>query len=60
MHTELEGQSLLLDDLGREMDTAESKMGSVMKKLTKVLHMSSGKISSIIFFREFQTNIIFF
>jgi hypothetical protein len=42
MHTELEGQSLLLDDLGREMDTAESRMGSVMKKLTKVLHMSSG------------------
>ena len=45
MNNELEDQAFLLDDLGREMETADSRMGSVMKKLTKVLHMSSGKIS---------------
>lgn len=43
MQNELEDQAFLLDDLGREMDTADSRMGSVMKKLTKVLHMSSDK-----------------
>lgn len=43
MTNELDDQAFLLDDMGREMDTADSKMGSVMKKLTKVLHMSSDK-----------------
>jgi syntaxin 6 len=36
-------QANLLEDLGREMETADSRMGSVMKKLTKVLHLSSDK-----------------
>ena len=43
MQNELEDQAFLLDDLGREMDTTESRLGTVTKKITKVLHMSSGK-----------------
>lgn len=43
MQNELDDQANLLDDLGREMETADSKMQIVMKKLTKILHMSSGK-----------------
>lgn len=42
MQNELDDQAVLIDDLGREMDTADSKMQNVMKKLTKVLHMSTG------------------
>jgi len=42
MQNELDDQAILLDDLGREMDTADTKMQTVMKKLTKILHMSSG------------------
>jgi len=33
----------MLDDFSREMDTTETKMDNVMKKMAKVLHMSSGK-----------------
>lgn len=43
MQNELEDQAFLLDDLGREMDTTESRLGTVTKKITKVLHMSSDK-----------------
>jgi hypothetical protein len=43
MQNELDDQANLFDDLGREMDTADSKMQTVMKKITKVLHMSSDK-----------------
>jgi hypothetical protein len=50
MQNELDDQANLLDDLGREMDTADSKMNVVMKKITKVLHMSSGMI---LFVRSF-------
>jgi len=32
----------MLDDFSREMDTTETKMDNVMKKMAKVLHMSSG------------------
>ena len=42
MQNELDDQAHLLEDLGREMDTADSRMGTVMKKLTKVLHLGSG------------------
>jgi hypothetical protein len=42
MQNELDDQAILLDDLGREMDAADSKMHTVMKKITKILHMSSG------------------
>lgn len=48
MQNELDDQAVLLDDLGREMDTADSKMQTVMKKLTKVLHMTSGKCACIL------------
>ncbi len=44
MQNELDDQADLLNDLGREMDTADSKMQTVMKKITKVLHMSSGNL----------------
>jgi len=43
MQNELDDQAVLIDDLGREMDTADSKMQNVMKKLTKVLHMSTDR-----------------
>jgi len=33
----------MLDDFSREMDTTDTKMDNVMKKMAKVLHMSSGK-----------------
>ena len=42
MQNELDDQANLLEDLGREMDTADSRMNTVMKKLTKVLHLGSG------------------
>ncbi len=54
MQNELEDQAFLLDDLGREMDTTESRLGAVTKKITKVLHMSSGKG-----FRKIFINIFF-
>ena len=37
----------MLDDFSREMDTTETKMDNVMKKVAKVLHMSSGKNNSL-------------
>ncbi|RNA41848.1 syntaxin-6 isoform X1 [Brachionus plicatilis] len=43
MQNELDDQANLLDDIGREMDTADSRMQNVMKKMTKVLHLSSDK-----------------
>lgn len=42
MQNELDDQANLLDDIGREMDTADSRMQNVMKKITKVFHLSSG------------------
>ena len=33
----------MLDDFAHEMDTTDSKMDNVMKKMAKVMHMSSGK-----------------
>lgn len=48
MQNELDDQANLLDDIGREMDTADSRMQNVMKKITKVLHLSSGKIFKIL------------
>lgn len=57
MQNELEDQAFLLDDLGREMDTTESRLGTVTKKITKVLHMSSGKVFFIkIFFNNIMQN----
>ncbi len=44
MQNELDDQANLLDDLGREMETADSRMGTVMKKLNKVLHLSTGNV----------------
>ena len=34
----------MLDDMGHEMENAESKMDSTLKKMAKVLRMSNGKI----------------
>lgn len=33
----------MLDDFAHEMDTTDSKMDNVMKKMAKVLHMSNGR-----------------
>ena len=35
----------MLDDFGHEIETTDSRMDNVMKKMAKVLHMSNGKIS---------------
>ncbi len=35
--------SSMLDDFAHEMDSTESKMENVMKKMAKVLHVSNGK-----------------
>lgn len=43
MQNELDDQAQLLDEMGREMETADTRMNSVMKRITKVLHMSSDK-----------------
>lgn len=40
---ELDEQAVMLDDFAHEMDTTESKMDNVMKKMAKVLHMSNDK-----------------
>jgi len=40
---ELDEQAVMLDDFAHEMDTTESKMDNVMKKMAKVLHMSNDR-----------------
>ena len=37
----------MLDDFAHEMDTTESKMDNVMKKMAKVLHMSNGAYQNL-------------
>ncbi len=39
----------MLDDFSHEMDTTDTKMDSVMKKMAKVLHMSNGKLTVFVF-----------
>jgi syntaxin 6 len=43
MQVELDDQAALFDDMGREMDTAESRTQAVMKKIAKVMHLSNDK-----------------
>lgn len=43
MQNELDDQAFLLDDLGREMETADSRMNTVMKKISKVLNINTDK-----------------
>ncbi|KJH51738.1 SNARE domain protein [Dictyocaulus viviparus] len=40
---ELNEQAVMLDDLGNEMDTVDSKLNNVMKKIAKLTHMDDGK-----------------
>lgn len=40
---ELEEQNIMLDEFGHEIDTTESRMDNVMKKMAKVLHMSNDR-----------------
>ncbi|CAN7990276.1 unnamed protein product [Ixodes pacificus] len=40
---ELDEQSVMLDDLGHDMDNTESKMDGALKKMAKVLHMSNDR-----------------
>ena len=42
MHNELDDQAELLDDLDREIDTADTRMQMVMKRIAKVMHMTNG------------------
>lgn len=35
--------SRMLDDFSHELDTAQSRMDNVLKKLAKVSHMTSGE-----------------
>ena len=35
----------MLDDFAHEMDSTDSKMDNVMKKMAKVLHMSNGMLT---------------
>merc|ERR1712071_453477 len=41
--TELDEQALIMDDMGHEMENAESKMDSTLKKMAKVMHMSNDR-----------------
>ncbi|KAK6035302.1 SNARE domain protein [Cooperia oncophora] len=45
---ELDQQAVMLDDLGQEMDTVDTKLDSVMKKIAKLTHMDDG--STIMYF----------
>jgi len=40
---ELDEQAVMLDDFSHEMDSTDTKMDSVMKKMAKVLHMSNDR-----------------
>uniref|UniRef100_A0A7D9NM03 Syntaxin 6 n=1 Tax=Xenopus tropicalis TaxID=8364 RepID=A0A7D9NM03_XENTR len=41
--SELDEQAVMLDDFSHELDTAQSRMDNVLKKLAKVSHMTSGE-----------------
>lgn len=43
MQNELDDQANLLNDLGKEMDTADSRMQNVMKKISKIMHLDNDK-----------------
>ncbi|XP_075342264.1 syntaxin-6 isoform X2 [Odontesthes bonariensis] len=40
---ELDEQAVMLDDFGHEMDSTQSRLDNVMKKLAKVSHMTSDR-----------------
>uniref|UniRef100_U3K023 Syntaxin 6 n=1 Tax=Ficedula albicollis TaxID=59894 RepID=U3K023_FICAL len=40
---ELEEQAVMLDDFSHELDSTQSRLDNVMKKLAKVSHMTSGR-----------------
>ncbi|KAJ6657402.1 hypothetical protein lerEdw1_002569 [Lerista edwardsae] len=40
---ELDEQAVMLDDFSHELDSTQSRLDNVMKKLAKVSHMTSGK-----------------
>ena len=40
---ELDEQAIMLDDLNADVQHADSKLDSVMKKMAKVLHMTTDK-----------------
>ena len=40
---ELDEQAIMLDDLNADVEVADSKLDSVMKKMAKVLHMTSDR-----------------
>ncbi|CAD5126568.1 DgyrCDS14663 [Dimorphilus gyrociliatus] len=41
--SELDEQAVMLDEFNRDMDRTDTRMDSVMKKMTKVLHLSNDR-----------------
>ncbi|KAL4717804.1 hypothetical protein ACJJTC_000953 [Scirpophaga incertulas] len=41
--TELDEQAVMLDDLNADLENADSKMDSTLKKISKVLHMNNDR-----------------
>ncbi|CAI2356791.1 unnamed protein product [Caenorhabditis sp. 36 PRJEB53466] len=42
---ELDHQSIMLDDLGQEMEYAETRLDTVMKKIAKLAHLEDGMLA---------------
>ncbi|KAI1236490.1 hypothetical protein IHE44_0014738 [Lamprotornis superbus] len=45
---ELEEQAVMLDDFSHELDSTQSRLDNVMKKLAKVSHMTSGRSTAVV------------
>ncbi|XP_051161965.1 syntaxin-6 [Leptopilina boulardi] len=43
INTELDEQTVMLDDFGNELEVTDSKLDATMKKMSKVLHMSNDR-----------------
>ena len=43
MNDELDDQAILLDDVSQEMDKSESRMDASMKKMARLLHLTSDR-----------------
>ncbi|CAG9558787.1 unnamed protein product [Danaus chrysippus] len=41
---ELDEQAVMLDDLNTELENADSKLDSTLKKVARVLHMNNGRL----------------
>ncbi|XP_043463185.1 syntaxin-6 isoform X1 [Leptopilina heterotoma] len=48
INTELDEQTVMLDDFGNDLEVTDSKLDATMKKMSKVLHMSNGNYNNYI------------